>query len=251
VLQLDVIGIDLITADPARPWWEVGAKILECNSRPGIIQHEFPGQAVGIHAGALKHWLGEIATPPLIAVAAGEHISDVCAAVEASLSVLLAQHQAVGVLCEGICRMGALDYPLAASIGNQAGQSLLAEPACGAAVLAWRSADLAAYGRPCECVDVGVLAEGAEPLVVQEILDANPSVVVWLGQGKQEWSEPITAWQGRCPGRRMEELQHSSELIELLPKLLGASTHQRGGHPAVPIADPYDSDVTLHEGAFS
>ena len=251
VLQLDVIGIDLITADPARPWWEVGAKILECNSRPGIIQHEFPGQAVGIHASALKHWLGEIATPPLIAVAAGEQISDVCAAVEASLSVLLVQHQAVGVLCEGICRMGATDYPLAASAASQTGQSLLAEPACGAAVLAWRSDDLVAYGRPCETVDAAVLAAGAEPLVVREILDANPSAVVWLGHGMQESSEQITAWQARSPGSRLVELRQSRELIELLPKLLGASTHQLGGHPAVSITDPYDSDVTLHEGAFS
>ena len=227
VLQLDVIGIDLITADPARPWWEVGAKILECNPRPGIIQHEFPGQAVGIHASALRHWLGEIARPPLIAVAAGAQISDVCAVVEESLSAQLAANQAVAVLCEGICRMGGLDYPLAASAGSQTGQSLLADPGCGAAVLAWRSDDLLAYGRPCERIDVGVLAEGAEPLVVQEILDANPSAVVWLGQGMQECSEPITAWQARSPGRRLEELQRSSELVELLPKLLGASTHRR------------------------
>jgi cyanophycin synthetase len=225
VLQLDVIGIDLITADPGKPWWEVGAKILECNPRPGIIQHEFPLQNMGIHRRAFKHWLGEIAMPPLIAVAAGAESSDICAAVEASLSVLLAQHQAVGVLCEGICRVGAVDYPLAASAGSQTGQSLLAEPACGAAVLAWRSDDLLAYGRPCERIDVGVLAEGAEPLVVQEILDANPSAVVWLGQGMQEWSEQINAWQARSPGRRLVELQQSRELIDQLPTLLGASTH--------------------------
>ena len=228
VLQLDVIGIDLITADPARPWWDVGAKILECNPRPGIIQHEFPHQAVGIYASALKHWMGEIATPPLIAVAAGEEISDICAVVEASLSAPLADHQAVGVLCGGTCRVGSANYPLAASVGSQTGQSLLAESACGAAVLAWRSADLAAYGRPCERIDVGVLAEGAEPLVVQELLDADPAAVIWIGPGRQEWDGPLQAWQARDPAHRLVALEGAEGLSACLPELLGASTHQRG-----------------------
>lgn len=39
ILGLDICGVDFLTSDISRPWWETGGGICEVNSRPGLTVH--------------------------------------------------------------------------------------------------------------------------------------------------------------------------------------------------------------------
>ena len=39
VLGIDVCGVDFISRDVGKPWWETGAAICEVNTRPGLVLH--------------------------------------------------------------------------------------------------------------------------------------------------------------------------------------------------------------------
>ena len=228
VLKLDVIGIDLITSDPLRPWWEVGAMVLECNSKPNFFSQDYAEPGTSAYEALLQHGLGDSVFPPIVALAGSEALDSCMVELERVLASQLSSGTQLGVLWQGMCRLGGEPLQLDTCEKGQVGQALLADPHCGGAILAWDAADLLRYGRPCERIDVGVLAEGAEPLVVQELLDADPAAVIWIGPGRQEWDGPLQAWQARDPAHRLVALEGAEGLSACLPELLGASTHQRG-----------------------
>ena len=228
ILRLDIIGIDLITSDPLRPWWEVGAKVLECNPRPNFFSLDYADPGMRAYEALLHHGLGNSAIPPIVALAGSEALDSCMVELERVLASQLSSGTQLGVLWQGMCRLGGEPLQLDTCEKGQVGQALLADPHCGGAILAWDAAELLRYGRPCERIDVGVLAEGAEPLVVQELLDADPAAVIWIGPGRQEWDGALQAWQARDPAHRLVALEGAEGLSSCLPELLGASTHQRG-----------------------
>ena len=222
VMQLDVLGLDLITPDPSRPWWEVGARILEGNSRPGLIQHEQANPSLRIYHQALTHAFSGIAMPLVVAVAVSETFQSCLPVLEAALLETLPAGQRLGGLNGTSCRLGGDPLPLDPKITDQVGQALLADPLCGAALLAWRAEELARYGRPCETLDLAVLSAGAEPLVLQECLDADPGAVIWLGPESEPDKETLAAWQRRFPERPLQRLAGPEQLAGALRSLLRA-----------------------------
>jgi D-alanine-D-alanine ligase-like ATP-grasp enzyme len=228
VMQLDVIGLDLITPDPLQPWWDVDAVILECNPRPGLKGHEHADPALRIYEAALQHGLQGQPQPWILAVSGAGLIIEAWPALEQAFTALLPPGTQLGVLMNGSCWLGGAPLPLAPSDKGQVGQALLADSQCGGALLAWRAEELQAYGRPCEQLDLAVLAEGADPIVVAEILDADPQVVVWLGPGREAWQDSLDSWQCRGEGRRCLDLANAAELELLLPELLAIPRGPRG-----------------------
>jgi hypothetical protein len=220
ILKLDAIGIDLITADPLRPWWEVGAKVLECNPRPNFFSQDYADPGMRAYEAFLHHGLGNSAIPPIVALAGGAVLDSCMVELERVLATHLSPGTQLGVLWQGVSRLGGEPLPLDTVEKGQVGQALLADPLCGGALLAWDAADLRRYGRPCERVDVGVLAEGADPLVVRELLDADPQVVVLLGSGPQASKDLIESWRDLGGKRRLLELKLGTELAAWLPQLL-------------------------------
>ncbi|MFM2080682.1 MAG: hypothetical protein RLZZ219_1364 [Cyanobacteriota bacterium] len=221
VLQLDVVGIDLITPDPSRSWWEAGAQVIECNARPGLVRHEHADPSLRIYEDALSHGFGAVAHPRLIALAGcGEALSDCRSELVRLLEVCLAPGRFVGEIWDGQCRLGGEPLPLSTSERGQVGQALLADPSCGAALFAWDLPSLQSYGRPCESIDLAVLMEGAEPQLLEAILDADPPLVLWVGPGLAAAEVLIDRWRSRGEARQLLELASSSELAERLPVLL-------------------------------
>lgn len=233
VLQLDVLGLDLITPDPARPWWEVDARVLEVNPRPGLSLHEHADPSLRIYEEALRFGLRGSAQPALVAVAGFETLQALWQQLEQALSAALPAGTALGVLREGACHLEGQPLALDPAQRQHLGQALLADPRCGAALLAWQAADLADYGRPCERVDLAVLAAGAAPQALQEILDAYPAAVIWIGPGRKEWEAALQLWQAHDPAHRLVVLEGGEGLSARLPELLGASTYPSAATRAV------------------
>ena len=238
VLQLEIIGLDLITPEPARPWWQVKAVVLEVNARPGLVQHEHANPTLRIYEEALRHGLRDGQQPLLLAAGGGDGLAAVWPALETALAAVLPEGTALGVLRDGACHLGGEPLPLAAEATAQVGQALLADSRCGAALLAWQTEALAAYGRPCERLDLAVLADGLEPLVLQEVLDADPLTVLWIGPGQERWAAALADWQGRDSAHRLVQLDSPAELATCLPELLSISTHPVGVDRAVRVSAP-------------
>ena len=221
VLQLDVIGIDLITPDPSQPWWEAGAKVIECNSRPGLKGHEHADQSLRIYEAALSHGFGAVAHPWLIALAGrGAALSDCRRELVRLLEAYLPPDRFLGELWGGQCHFGGEPLPLGLSERGQVGQALLADPRCGAALFAWDLQSLETHGRPCESIDLAVLTEGAEPRLLEAILDADPGLVFWVGPGLAAAEVLIDRWRSRAEGHQLLQLEDTGELAEQLPGLL-------------------------------
>ena len=226
VLQLEVLGLDLITAAPSLPWWEAGAKVLECNPRPMIIQHDHANPELRIHEKTLAVCLGAISLPPLIALAGG---SEVLPAIRIEIRAVLDSHLVAGTLLgevwDGRCYLGGELIPMDSTEKGQLGQALLADTRCGAALMAWSFENLVRYGRPCESIDLAVFAEGAETPLVEEILDAGPRVVLWVGPGLEAAAPRIEQWRSQRSGNLLLELRAAHQLAEHLPQALSVCTY--------------------------
>ena len=226
VLQLDIVGLDLITPDPYRPWWEVGAKMLECNPRPGLIQHEHADPALRIYQQMLCHCL-EGCSSPLIVALAGDVATQQCMSeMECALSAKLQSPAKLGTLWQGICRIGSRPLPVVTSEKGQVGQALLADPACGSLLLVWDADELAAFGRPCERLDLAVLSGGANPLILKEIIDADPAVVVLIGSELDGSTELFSCWQSEDSKHQLIRLEKVDELKEHFEILLDSFYHK-------------------------
>ncbi|MFM7314071.1 MAG: hypothetical protein ACKO0M_13045 [Cyanobium sp.] len=227
VLQLEVVGIDLITPDPSRPWWEVGARVLEANPRPGLDQHHHATPRLRMHQTLLRHGFSGSHRPWLVAVDVGQRLEAVLPPLERVLRSCLPDGTRLGVLQQGECTLAGEPLPCDATDKGQVGQALLADRQCGAALMAWRAGELLRYGRPCEQLDLAVLGEGGDRQVMQEILDADPAVVIWLEQGLEAFQAAVSAWRERDPRHRLQVLATGEELLERWPGLLATLPARR------------------------
>lgn len=112
---LDIAGIDFITPDISRPYWEVGGGIVEVNTHPGLRVHHFTREGPPQDAaGAVMDWLCAQSGPdPLripVAAVVGASQRDAVGQLLADL-LRLTHAQTVGVANEATARINGSSLP--------------------------------------------------------------------------------------------------------------------------------------------
>lgn len=153
VLRMDVAGIDFLTTDITRPWYETGARITEVNSQPQVSPLVRPG----IHKELLGRLVPADGRIP-VAVVAGAESGELAGIVRSRLARAgihagVAGGGAITIGDEFLSREGGL---------FQAAQMLLTDPAVEAAVLFTDGQEILRDGLPIDRFDLLALPGGID-----------------------------------------------------------------------------------------
>ena len=176
VVGLDIAGIDLVTADIARPLDEQGGAIIEVNAGPGLLMHLKPaeGQPRNVGEAIVAHLFpdddqGRI---PIVGITGSRHTTRVARLVNWLLHINGTQ---VGLACRDGFYLGARQVDAADSMNGASGERLLINRSLESAVFEHSARTILAEGLAYDRCTIGVVTDldGLETLADFHIDDGD------------------------------------------------------------------------------
>lgn len=238
-IDLEVCGVDFITPDITRPWFEVGGAICEMNDNPGIAPHLLADGGRRDVTGPMMDRLyppGSAARIPIAALC-GSGAAEAARLLSARLQM---QGLRVGLALGGDAWLAG-ERIVAGARGQRAAEALLADPGAEAAVLELTPGGLRELGLPYDRCDAVALV--GQPVQSQPPPEASLRLLLRhaVGLAVLEAAGPLTATlAGELPPARVCLAGGAAEQAAL------AAHRARGGLTVA--LDPARPDRALLEG---
>ena len=182
-LGIDVCGVDFITTDISKPYWETGGAICEVNTRPGLDLHT--GVVEGTPrdaAGAILEMLYPADTPsriPVIVVLREFGDTELEADIH---NAAIAGGQNIGLVSSGATSLGPQKIVVQSSSLLESVVAVLTDGTLEGAIVGVTPDELVRHGIGLDRIDLAILPSGAEGPIVDQVSEvlrrlANGQVV--------------------------------------------------------------------------
>ena len=173
LLGIDVCGVDFITTDPTRPYWETGGAICEVNTRPGFDVHWAISEGESRDAaGAVARMLFPVGAPTRVPAIVVLREPENSALDREILAAAAETGRRVGLATSDGVRSSARDHLTWAQNHLLAVEAATLDGSLDAVIVGVSPAEVVRLGLGLDHVDLAIVPQGARTAITREACEA-------------------------------------------------------------------------------